>query len=109
MQIAHTFADERRRQHFQTDEAGAIQALDHRQHHAGGHALCPQALMTVTQRDVDELDTLGHADSHDISGYCDDGCYDQRWLVYFAAISLIIFSTSAVLTRPATKSSCAMA
>src|SRR5689334_3299900 len=43
------------------DESRAIESIENRQHVLGAHARCPQALMGVAKRRVDDADTTFRA------------------------------------------------
>ncbi len=57
-ELAHAFFQMRAGDQFDGVEAGAVHRFGDRQHHAGGHALRPQALMAVADGGVDESNTV---------------------------------------------------
>ncbi len=57
-QLANAFAQERGGQQLDRVEPRGRDAAGDREHHPRGHALCPQALMTIAQCGVDERDLV---------------------------------------------------
>ncbi len=57
-QLAHGLLDVRAREQLDRLEAGLVQVLGDRQHHAGRHPLSPQTLMAVADGGVDEVNVF---------------------------------------------------
>jgi hypothetical protein len=69
-QFAHGFFEVRAGDQFDAFEPGVIHVLRDRQHHACGHVLGPQALMTVADGRIDEVNGF-----HDSLSECQTSYY----------------------------------